>query len=56
MSGIKDVEYHVSRKNWERLLRLGIAVIQHDRNGFFVLIALNSPMYHGQPYQFDITE
>ena len=56
LSGIKDVEYHVSRKNWERLLRLGIAVIQRDRNGFFVRIPLNSPMYHGQPYQFDVSE
>ena len=56
LSGIKDVEYRVSRKNWERLLRLGIAVIQRDRNGFFVRIPLNSPMYHGQPYQFDVSE
>ena len=56
LSSIKDVEYHVSRKNWERLLRLGVAVIQHDRNGFFVRIPLNSPLYHGQPYQFNVSE
>ena len=56
LSGIKDVEYHGSRKNWARLLRLGIAVIQRDRDGFFVRIPLSSPMYHGQPYQFDVSE
>ena len=55
LSGITDVEYYVSRKNWERLLRLGIVVIQRDRNGFFVRIPLNNPMYHGQPYQFDVS-
>lgn len=55
LTGIKDIEYYVSRKNWERLLRSGFAVIQQDRDGFYVRIPLNSPLYHGQPYDFQVS-
>ena len=53
LAGIEAVEHHVSRKNMERLLSVGCVVIQGDRKGFFVRIPYNSPLYHGQPYQFD---
>ena len=53
LAGIEAVEYHVSKKNMERLLFVGCVVIQSDHKGFFVRIPYNSPLYHGKPYQFE---
>lgn len=55
LDGIAEVEYYVSRKNWERLLRCGCAVIQSDSKGFFTRIPFDSPIYHGQPYKFEVS-
>ena len=50
LNGVTSVEYHVSRHNMERLLRVGCAVVQRDKKGFYVRIPFDSPMYHGMPY------
>lgn len=50
LHGIVDIEYHVSRKNMERLLAVGCIVFQRNKRGFFVRIPFGSPLYHGQPH------
>ena len=49
--GIKDVEYHVSRRNLERLLSVGCIVFQPYRKGFGVRIPSGYPLLTGQPFE-----
>ena len=55
LNGIRDVEYHVSRMNLERLLSVGCIVFQPYRKGFGVRIPYGHPMLTGQPFEFEIT-
>ena len=52
LQGITDVEYHVSKQNMNRLLRVGCIVFQQYRKGFGVRIPYNSPSYSGKPAKF----
>lgn len=50
VNGIRDVEYHVSRQNMERLLAVGCIVFQPYRKGFGVRIPRGHPLLSGQPF------
>ena len=52
LQGIADVEYHVSKQNMERLLKVGCIVFQKYKKGFGVRIPYDSPTYSGKPAQF----
>ena len=52
LQGIADVEYHVSKQNMERLLRVGCIVFQRYRKGFGVRIPYDSPSYSGKLAKF----
>ena len=56
LNGIRDVKYHVSRRNIERLLLVGCIVFQKYRKGFGVRIPTSSPMLTDQPYSFEVDE
>ena len=56
LNGVRDVEYHVSRRNIERLLSVGCIVFQKYPRGFGVRIPSSSPMLTGQPYSFNVEE
>ena len=56
LSGIRDVEYHVSRRNILRLLSVGCIVFQKYRKGFGVRIPTSSPILTGEPYSFEVEE
>ncbi len=49
LQGIADVEYHVSKQNMERLLKVGCIVFQKYKKGFGVRIPYDSPTYSGKP-------
>ena len=52
LQGIADVEYHVSRQNMERLLKVGCIVFQKYKKGFGMRIPYDSPSYSGKPTEF----
>ena len=52
LQGIADVEYHVSKQNMERLLKVGCIVFQKHKKGFGVRIPYDSPTYSGKPAKF----
>ena len=52
LQGIADVEYHVSRQNMERLLRVGCIVFQKYKRVFGMRIPYDSPSYSGKPAKF----
>ena len=54
LSGIEDLEYHVSKKNLQRLLEVGCAVFQRSGSRKVgVRIPLKNPLFHGAPFQFE---
>ena len=52
LQGISDVEYHVSKQNMERLLRVGCIVFQKYKKGFGMRMPYDSPSYSGKPANF----
>ena len=52
LQGIADVEHHVSKKNMERLLRIGCIVFQKYEKGFGMRIPYDNPTYSGKPAKF----
>ena len=55
LNGIVDVEYHVSRKNLERLLSVGCLVFTPYKKGFGVRIPYGHPVLTKQPFEFEVT-
>ena len=55
LNGVRDVEYHVSQKNLEKLLSVGCLVFTYYKKGFGVRIPYGHPMLTGQPFEFEVT-
>lgn len=55
LNGIEDVEYHVSRRNLERLLSVGCLVFTPYRKGFGVRIPYGHPVLTKRPFEFEVT-
>ena len=53
LNGITDVEYHVSRKNFERLLRVGCITIRPSGRHFEMRIPWSNPLLTQQPFEFE---
>ena len=53
LNGITDVEYHVSRRNFERLLQVGCITIRPSRRRFEMRIPWGNPLLTQQPFEFE---
>lgn len=53
LNGVVDVEYYVSRRNFERLLQVGCVTIRPSERHFEMRIPWGNPLLTQQPFKFE---